>query len=216
MARRLVVVSAAGAALAIVGTGVADSAGQAHDAPVVAAQEAVKPTAVSPDLARMFDALARPAATAVPDDVRAFAETGVVRERFAPNPALARAVRPPAREGGPDWHLLPADGGVCLFVAAAGTCTPADKAATDGAWIVRFPKPAGKAVPGQVPGVGPHTLMGVLPAGVKGVVALTDAGDAVEGATSGDAYSVEITRGYVRTLRFTREDGSTYIGRFGR
>jgi hypothetical protein len=216
MVRKLVAISAAGAALAVVGAGVADSAGPGHDAPSLVTRVAVKPTAVSADLAGMFDALAQSPEPAVPNNVRAFAETDLVRERFAPNPALARAVRPPAREGGPDWHLLPADGGVCLFVAAAGTCTPADKAATEGAWIVRFPKPAGKAAPGQVPGVGPHTLMGVLPAGVKSIVALTDTGDEVAAATSGDAYSVDITRGYVRTLRFTREDGSTYIGRLGR
>lgn len=215
MTRKAMAMGAACAALAAAGTAVAASEGPTREA-IDPVEAAVKPAALPTDLARAFDAFAEPAETAVPESVRVFAGTESVRKRFAPNPALARAIQPPARVGGLDWHLLPADGGVCLFVAVAGTCTSADEAATDGVWIIRFPKPEGKAVQGQVPGTGRHTLMGVLPAGVTGVAALTGVGDEAEASVSGDAYSVEVTKGYIKALRFTREDGSTYVGRFGR
>jgi hypothetical protein len=136
-----------------------------------------KITTVSAEQTSAFSALGRPATTDLPPAVRIWASSESTKN-YALNADLARAVAPP--EGATDeaWYLIPGNGVVCLLVGSAATCQTTEKAASSGL-VMQFIPPNVNSVRSPLPPPGEQvnsTILGVAPAGVTTIEALTAAG----------------------------------------
>jgi hypothetical protein len=167
-----------------------------------------KITTVSAEQSSAFSALRQPAVE-VPAAIRDWASSES-KKNFALNTDLARAIVPPEGDTSKVWYLIPGNDVVCLWVDSAATCQTTERAVSSGL-VLQFIPANANSVRSPLPPPGEQvnsTILGVAPAGVTTVEALTAAGGgpAKTPATDG-AYQLKGTD--IQQLRLTSARGSS-------
>lgn len=171
------------AGVAIAGIAVAAQSGDTTQQRFAQATVAAQPSTMPSEEAAAFGIL-RASSQAVPDAVTdAFAHAPQYAGAFAPNPKLARALKQTNPYTGTAPWVVPADGGLCLYVpdtdgTSATTCNTLDEAKAGGLHLVLAP--FGKA----------SYVVGIVPDGVTSVSVTNADGSSVRLPVNGNTYGI--------------------------
>jgi hypothetical protein len=147
--------------------------------------------------------------SSVSDELDWFVDTHIIRDQYGPDAQLARSLPAPASEGPGAWFVLPGHNSVCFFDGSAGTCASMKEARAGRLFLIRFPKPKGKAQPGVPPTLGTPTVIGIAPDDVTKITVVTSNGQRTSGTPRGGAYAITPAHRELKALMLHRADGTT-------